>query len=79
MMIKIKIYNNSDWLKDNGYSVEDEEQIYDNQLHDVYLNPRWYLDNLSFMKDYRLSWANYHKRQKFVPTVPRRYVKEKHL
>lgn len=49
----------SDRLSESDYSLKDEAEIYDRTLKDVYANPRYYLDNLEFMRSYRVSWDNY--------------------
>jgi hypothetical protein len=59
-MIKVKFcHTNNNWLKEQGYTVEEEAKLYDDQLQDILDNTRWYLDNLEFMRQYRVSWGNY--------------------
>lgn len=58
----------------NGYSLEEQGVLYDEQLEDLLLRTRWYLDNLEFLPTYRVGWKNYRSK---VPPVPYRYVKEK--
>ena len=60
------------WLKEHGYSIADEEDIYNAQLDDVAENIRWYLDNLRFMREYRVSWNCYRSK---TPTLPYNHVK----
>ena len=73
-------FNN--WLKNQGYSREEEGKIYDDNLQDVIDNPRWYLDNLEFLVAYRVRWATYKGGEpaeilKTVnPTIPIRFVEE---
>lgn len=76
IQLKFEKYNKSNWLKEHGYTPEQEEIVYDDQLDDILRNPRWYLDNLDDLKDYRLSWKNYGKDAKFTPTVPRKFVRK---
>lgn len=59
--MKIKLYKNNNHLRDNDYSLAEEEKIFSDQLHELYHNPRWYLENLEFMQEYRVSWGNYRK------------------
>lgn len=59
MPIKVKILRTNNWLKDNGYSLEDELEIYNSQLQDILLHTRWYLDNLEYLIQYRVRWVNY--------------------
>ena len=76
-MIQIELAKTNNWLKENGYSLMKEEQIYDEQLKDVITNTRWYLDNIEFMIEYRVSWKDYRRKS---ATIPLRHVKlTKHL
>lgn len=61
-MIQLQINPTNNWLKNNGYSREEEKKIYIEQLKDIYDNPRYYLDNLDYMIEYRLSGTNYRKK-----------------
>lgn len=70
-MIKVEYRHRvgfNDWLKDQGYTQQDEEDIYLCQLDDIYLNPRWYLNNFPFMREYKVSWKCYTKGLKGTPT-----------
>jgi hypothetical protein len=49
----------SRWLKDKGFSKKEQEEIFEQCLLDVYNNPRWYLDNLEYMREFRVYWVNY--------------------
>ena len=69
--IEIKFKGNSNWLKDSGYTVEQEAAIYEEQLDDLGRNPRWYLDQLEYFVEYKVSWVDY-KKQKV--TRPHRFV-----
>ena len=57
--IKLELLKKSNWLREAGYTPEQEAKIYEKQLQDLYDNPRWYLDNFSFLPEYRVSWVNY--------------------
>ena len=71
-MIKIKWTPElSNHLADNDYSLAEQAKIYDDQLADLLLNTRWYLDNLDFLPTYRVSWKNYSNNR---PTVPYKYT-----
>lgn len=72
MMIQIELAKNNNWLKENGYDLASEEEIYDKQLLDIIANPRWYLDNIEFLIEYRVSWKSYAKNK--TPTLPLRYI-----
>jgi len=65
--IKIKLTKNSNYLKDAGYTPAEEVDIYASILEDVYNNPRWYLDNLAFLPEFRLSWGNYRNNRGIKP------------
>lgn len=69
--IQVDFKNNSSLLKNSGYSVKEEEELYDRLLEDVIQNPRWYLDNMLFMKEFRVRWADYKKQN---ITKPYRFV-----
>ena len=55
---------------------QDEERLYDEQLEDLFLNAREYLDQLDYMISYRVSWKDYRERS---ATLPRRHIKTKDL
>jgi hypothetical protein len=74
--MRIKLFPQNNRLSDNGYSREEEGELYLRQLQDVIDNPRWYLDNLHKMQEYRLSWVDY---KKMDHSLPLEYVKEKNL
>ena len=62
MAIKIKyLHTNNTWLCNDMYCKEDQHKIYDDNLQDVLDNTRWYLDNLNYLKEYRVYWGNYNK------------------
>lgn len=57
--MKIALLKNNNWLKENGYGKKEEREIYEETLKDVYENPRWYLDNITYLVEYRCSFINY--------------------
>jgi len=60
MALKIKYkHTNNTWLKHQGYSLDEEGEVYDAQLSDVYNNPRWYLTNLDYLSEYKVRWKCY--------------------
>ena len=71
--IKIKFYGNSSWLKDSGYSIEEQGDIYDDLLEDIINNPRWYLDQLPYLPEFKVDWINYAKQN---VTRPYKFVKQ---
>ena len=73
-MIVVSLKKNNNWLKENGYSKEQEADVYDSQLQDVIDNPRWYLDNLTYLKEYRVSWKNYSSKGTKTATIPLKLV-----
>lgn len=75
--MRIKIHTHSNWLCNAGYTQEEESALYDSQLQDVIENPRWYLDNLEDMSEYRVSWTRYTR--KFKTTLPLKYVNHQAL
>lgn len=77
MALEVRLYKNNNWLKRSGYTITEEGEVYDEQLQDIVANPRWYLDNLDYLCEYRVSWKNYRHTN---PTKPREFVKiTKHL
>ena len=77
-MISVKFVGRSQHLSDAGYSIEEQEELYDDTLKDVYNNPRWYLDNLDNLSSYKVAWKDYKSK---TCTVPYRFTKkgiEKH-
>jgi hypothetical protein len=68
--VKIRLFPSNNHLCDNGYTKEEESEIYDALLQDVIDNPRWYLDNLHSLRTFRVSWMNYgEKRRKITPRL----------
>ena len=71
--IKIKLANGTNFLKTAGYTMKQEEGLYDAILEDVYLNARWYIDNLDYISEFRVSWQNYRCKK----TLPHKFVRTK--
>lgn len=74
MGVKVRVLCDGSHLSKSGYSYEEQAEIYDRVLEDVYNNPRWYLDNLHNLITFKVSWANYHKG---LTTKPAKYVKRR--
>jgi hypothetical protein len=72
-MMKIKMHPTNARLKDAGYTIDQEEKIYDDQLKDIILNPRQYLDHSDTMVTYKVRWKNYRYTS---PVLPYKYVKQ---
>jgi hypothetical protein len=53
-MINIPMHPTNAALKDAGYTIEEEEQIYDSQLQDILDNVSWYLDNYETLVTYKV-------------------------
>ena len=68
---KVKLSNQSSWLKDAGHSIEEEARLYEELLDDVYRNPSWYLNNFYYMSEFRVRWANYRANK---PILPHKYT-----
>jgi hypothetical protein len=45
-------------------------------LSDIFSNPRWYLNNLQYIPEVRVRWANYRKN---IGVTPYFYVKKEKL
>ena len=65
--MKIALLKNNNHLSDNDYSMEEQELLYFNQLEEVIANPRWYLDKLDYMVEYRVCWGNYRNNKPISP------------
>jgi hypothetical protein len=72
-MIQVRTHPNNNWLCDSGYSREEEQKLYDDQLQDILDNTRWYLDNLETLKTYRVYWKSY---KEHSATLPFAHVKQ---
>lgn len=72
-MMKIALLPNNRSLKQNLYSIEEEEEIYDTLLQDVIENTRWYLDNCDYLSVFYVSWKNYRYKS---PVTPYKYVRK---
>lgn len=73
-MIKIKLSTVNNWLDKNGYDRREEELIYDACLADIIENTGWYLGNLDFIKEFRVSWKNYSDN---TPVLPLKHIKNR--
>lgn len=65
--MKIYLLKDNNHLKDNGYELEEQWLVYDEQLEELLANPRWYLDNFHDMTEYRVSWHNYRYKTPVIP------------
>lgn len=68
--MKIKFSGRSQQLKDN-YTFDEEKQLYEDSLREVYENPRWFLDNLDKLSSFRVSWKDYRYTS---PVLPYKYT-----
>jgi hypothetical protein len=76
MAIKLNFqHTNNSWLSDNGYTKKEQELIYDRQLKDIIENTREYLDNLKYLREYKVYWGTYSKRATMTATMPRKLMK----
>ena len=72
--MKIALLPNNGNLQQNGYSLEEQAEVYDYQLEEILLRTRWYLDNLEIMRPYRVQWNDYRTK---TATLPHRFVKKR--
>jgi len=63
------MYDTNSWLKYNGYTLMEEIDLYKCSLQDVVDNPRWYLDNLHYLREFKVRWKCYTLGIKGSPTV----------
>ncbi len=76
-MIKVKfIHKVNSHLQENGYTLKEEIETYDDTLIDVVRNTRKYLNDLEFMREYKVRWKNYNNK---APTTPYKYTKKGNL
>jgi hypothetical protein len=74
--IQIEFQGASSYLYQNGYSIKEEDILYERLLQDVIENPLWYLDQLDYLREFRVSWVDY-KNQRVTKCY--KYVKNKKL
>jgi hypothetical protein len=74
--MKIKMHETNALLKDAGYTLEQEEKIYNDQLDEIQKNPRKYLDTFETMVTYKVRWKNYLSTS---PVLPYALIKKKPL
>ena len=53
--------------------MEEEAEIYKDQLDEIINNLGWYLDQVEYMVEYRVSWKNYSTK---TPTIPWEFTKK---
>jgi hypothetical protein len=71
MVMEFALNQSNTVLSRNGYSIEEEEELFARSLQDVIDNPRWYLDHLEVLPGFFVSWKNY--RKGYQITMPRNY------
>ena len=84
MVVKVCFKNDSSWLSAQGYSITEQAIIYDECLEDVIENTAFYLDQLDYIREFRVSWVDYRKQNitkpyKFTQEYKKKQEKEKHL
>ena len=72
-MVKIYLMKDNNHLKNNGYSLEEEGQIYEDNLQEVLDNTKQILKDLDYLVEFRVSWKNYRWK---TPTLPLKYTKK---
>ena len=65
--LKLALLKSNNHLSDNGYKLDEQEEVFEYQLNELLANPRWYLDNLDYMVEYRVCWGNYRKNSPICP------------
>ena len=61
-------------LTSNGYSIEEQSEIYNEQLDEILQRTRWYLDNCESMQPYFVAWKDYRSN---IPTIPYNFTLKK--
>lgn len=72
--MKLNLFPQNNHLRENGFTMAEEESLYERQLRELLENPRWYLDNLDNMREYRLSWVDYRHTK---VSIPHRYCRKR--
>jgi hypothetical protein len=70
-MMTIRMHTSSVRLQDAGYSIAEEGELYEQSLHDIIEHTREYLDQLDYMRTFKVRWKDYSNSR---PTVPLRMV-----
>lgn len=65
--MELRMIPNCSWLKESGFTREQEIDIYNQQLQELYDDPSWYLANLDYMTEYRVSWGTYTTKNITIP------------
>jgi len=71
--MKIALIKSDGNMNNNQYSLEEQKEIYDNQLEELLFRTRWYLDNVEIMQPYFVAWKNYRNKR---PTIPYEYTRK---
>jgi hypothetical protein len=69
--IKVNLYKGDSNIL--SYSIEEQAALYDSILADIYLDPRWYLDNLDYLPQFKVVWHDYRCKQ---APAPYKYTKK---
>lgn len=67
MLKEKEICKTNNWLDKNGFTKEEEAKMYEEQLREVFFNPRHFLDNLDTFQEYRVSWHRYREDRGTLP------------
>lgn len=76
MKVRFLTSVSSSRLSEHGYTKEEEKEIFNQVLQDVYDNPRWYLDNLDYITTFQVFWASSKPRTVVIP-YEHTYIEEK--
>jgi len=71
MVIKKDICTTKNLLFENGYTMEEEAQMYNEDLEAVFADPRFFLDNVHVLTEYRVKWKRYNNN---IATLPYEFV-----
>ena len=65
--MEIEFKNESSWLSAQGYAIEEQARLYDECLKDVIENTAYYLDQLEYVREFRVSWVDYRRQNVTKP------------
>lgn len=53
--MKVRLSNNSNWLSESGYTIQEQHELYQQQLQELLDDPGYYLDHFEWWPEYRLN------------------------
>lgn len=76
--IQVKFRGSTSWLDKEDYTLEQQAELFDQNIEDVLQNTRWYLDNLNLLAEYRVCWGDYRRGSATKPYRLTKKGRQKH-